>query len=151
MGQGSPIQTGLINNPTKYFNLFYINTLSAANGEDLCNNLIPLIDNDWSQASTWFNIPQSQFGFHIQINLTILDTPWTDSTNFNPPQTFTGQGAYWAGDSIFVYGAGSDTSFARYLMFSELTEQFMATMANGWGYSFGDIHEATNGKSIFER
>jgi hypothetical protein len=34
------------------------------------------------------------------------------------------------------------------LLASELTEEFMFTIASGWGYSFGDKTEASNGEAL---
>jgi hypothetical protein len=46
------VQTGLSQNgATTYYNVWYINTLSAADGEGLTNALIPVIDNDVQQVS----------------------------------------------------------------------------------------------------
>lgn len=144
-----PTTTGLTNGgKTSFYNVSYIDSLSAASGVNFANSLIAVMDTDFTQMSTWFNIQGKNLANSTPLNVLITPLPYTDNTTSNGPTTFTSAQARWAGNNVFLYGPGTNVAFARYLLASEVTEEFMYTIGSGWGYSFGDKQEGNNGEAL---
>lgn len=144
----SATTAGLTNNgKTTYYNVSYINTLPAASGVNLANSLITVMDADFIQMSNWFNILGSKLNNPTPLNVLITPLPYTNNAVV-PVVTATSTSAQWAGGNVFLYGPGTDLTMARYLLTSEVTEEFMFTISSGWGYSFGDTQEGNNGEAL---
>jgi hypothetical protein len=122
---------------TPHFAITYESSLSQADGVDRANALMADCDAD-------FDWMQTQFGGIA------LGSPFTEPEHL---QILAGAwaGASWGPDNTpigLTPGNGSTLDLVRYLVVSEVTERFMQTKANGWGYSFGDGNEGSKGEGL---
>jgi len=126
---------GLGDGVTPNFKISYDDSLSQADGEDRANALMAVCDGDYA----WI---ESVFGgialvFALPLSLQIAPGAYA-SAGWGPGDT----------PITLTPGDGQKLDLVRYLVVSEVTEMFMQTKDNGWGYSFGDGNEGSKGEGL---
>lgn len=134
------VATGLTNggtSPGGNFSVTYDNSLDAADGVDRGNALLAVVDGDLSVLSNLFQGIGLPFAFPIPLE--IVTGAYGGAGWQNPPNLST---------ITLRPGNGQKIDLVRYLVASEVAEQFMDKKANGWGYSFGDGNEGSKGEGL---
>lgn len=125
---------------TRYYNVFYDDTLSAARGHDAAVELMRHIDGDFELAATWF--PGVQLGTPMNVNIT---HPTDDAKT----------GASWQGWGLVPVGIDlklgefpvdgpTFVETLRYLLVLEVSEVFMRDRQPAFFNRFNDWFEAFN-------
>jgi Repeat of unknown function (DUF346) len=114
---------------TTHYQIQYDDSLSAADGRDRGNALIPVCEADYNLISGWFGGISLTVGTPITVN--IIPGPYA-SASWGPPITL-------------IPGNGSSLALVRYLLVSEVTEMFMLAQNKGW---FGTGNEGSAGEGL---
>lgn len=123
---------------TTHYNFQYDDSLSASPSNPAgpeparTNAVIAACENDFNLMSGWFG--------NVALD---VDTPFPVNVTQNSG------GASWGTSgrslTVTVNPGGGDAAFVRYLMVSEITEQFMRAQGRGW---FGTGTEGTEGEAL---
>src|SRR5690348_15310191 len=124
------ITTNLTNGGlTTHYQIWYDDSLSAADGMNRGNALIANCENDFNLMSGWFGgIALTET---IPITVNIQPGPYASAT-WGPPINLTP-------------GNGSSITLVRYLLVSEVAEMFMLAQNRGW---FGAGNEGSAGEGL---
>ena len=135
------VSTGLTSGGiTTHFAITYdqsFNPGDSADGMDRGNALLAVVEGDYTVMSNWFR--GISLPFSLPIPLQIGTGAYAGAGWQNPPNLST---------VTLNPGNGEKLDLVRYLVVSEITEQFMLKKANGWGYSFGDGNEGSKGEGL---
>ena len=100
---------------TAHYQFSYDDTFSQADGVTRTNAVLAKCEQDYALMQSWFPGVSNKYGtLSVQI------------VNANA-------GASWSGSSITINpGTGTSPDFIRYLLLTEVVEQFMESQNKGW-------------------
>jgi hypothetical protein len=133
------ITTGLVGNPTTHYTFSYDSSLQRTAGNPTgpeparTNALIAASEGDFNLMSGWFGNPKLDYTIPCTVQVTQF-----------------GGGASWGlgGGKLSVTlnpGGGGGVTMLRYLLVSEMTEQFMREQGRGW---YGTNTEGSEGEGL---
>ena len=135
------------NGITPHYQITYDDTAfpeatDPADGVDKANALMAVCESDFSLMQGWF--PGVDISTNWSFPIAVYITPFVSGTSGRP------YGGHWGPPITLTTPSGASTDFIRYLLVSEVTEMFMETKHNNWGYWVGNIYvdEGSDGEGL---
>jgi hypothetical protein len=128
------------NGITAHYEISYESSLSKADGLDRANALLATCEADFALMKSWFGGIELEFDYPIPV---LIDNASGGASWDDPSELQVAFG--WSPAVTIRPGSGTSVDVIRYLLVSEITEMFMATLKNGWFEPTSLFHGADEG------